>query len=128
MAKRMPENTCPRLADRFFPDTPKRTEETKMMGIQRQKIDGKAFTFWLFAMIISLHCIFIYLINAIVCIVMSRKMFNILKLTLILCAFPLCVFVGCAAGVVNSIIWNIYFAIIFVIQIISLFVKNETNQ
>ena len=45
MAKRTPENTCPRLADRFFPDTPKRTEETKMMGIQRQKIDGKAFTF-----------------------------------------------------------------------------------
>ena len=89
---------------------------------------GKAFTFWLFAMIISLHCIFIYLINAIVCIVMSRKMFNILKLTLILCAFPLCVFVGCAAGVANSIIWNIYFAIIFVIQIISLFVKNEAKQ
>ncbi len=84
---------------------------------------GKAFAFWIYAMLISLIVIGVYLADGIVSFVKRRRTFELLKLILIALSFPVCVCVGCSAGVANSIIWNIYFAIVFVMQITSLFVK-----
>lgn len=84
---------------------------------------GKAFAFWIYAMLVSFLVIIIYLIEAIKTFAKSKKAFNAFKLIAIILLIPLCVFVGCSAGVVQSAIWNIYFFTIFVIQIISLFVK-----
>ena len=89
---------------------------------------GKAFRFWIYAMLISLIIITVYLTDGIIAFVKNRKLFNILKLIFIIVTVPFYIFVGCSTGIANSIIWNIYFAIVFIIQIISLFVKRGIKQ
>ncbi len=89
---------------------------------------GKAFAFWIYATIISLPCLSIYLIDAIKSILTNKKIFNILKLVIIVLAVPLWRTLGGSGNVVCLIIWNIYFAIVFFIQIMSLFVKCDKNQ
>ena len=85
---------------------------------------GKAFAFWIYAMIVSFPVIVFYLIEALRTFIKRKKIFNLLKLIAVIILVPLCIFVGCTSGVLESIIWNIYFFIIFVVQFISLFFKH----
>lgn len=87
---------------------------------------GRAFAYWIYAMCVALLSIGIYYIDAFWSILLSRKPFQILKFIVILLAAPLCLLVGGSAGAANSMIWNVYFAFVFAVQVISLFVKSET--
>ena len=84
---------------------------------------NQAFEFWVFAMIISFPCLAVYLIDAIKSFSSNKNGFNIFKLLLVLLAVLMCLFIGCTLTVMCSIIWNTYFTILFLVQIISLFVK-----
>ena len=84
---------------------------------------GQAFAFWIYAMIISIPVVIIYLIEGIKTFLICRNLFNFLKLIVVIILIPLFLFIGSSAGVVESVIWNLYFCIVFVIQFISLFVK-----
>lgn len=87
---------------------------------------GLKFAYWLYAMCFALFCIGIYYIDVFWSILLSRKPFQILKFIVILLAAPLCLLVGGSAGAANAIIWNVYFAFVFAVQVISLFVKSES--
>jgi len=89
---------------------------------------GQAFKFWIYSLLIALIVIVIYLPDGIMAFTENRKLFNTLKFTFIVVTVPLWIFVGCGTGVANLTIWNIYFTLVFVIQIVSLFVKNESKQ
>lgn len=89
---------------------------------------GRAFAYWIYAMITSLIVIGIYFFDGVFSFIRCSNVFNTIKLCLAVALIPLCVFVGCSAGVMNSIIWNSVFAVAFVMQIVSLFAKNEVGQ
>lgn len=81
------------------------------------------FDLWVLAMVLSFPVIVIYLIDAIKALKMHHTKFDVFRLVIIIVSFLLCVGVGCTLGTVYSIIWNLYFLFIFIIQLLSLFIK-----
>lgn len=84
---------------------------------------GRAFAFWIYAMMVAMPIIGIYLAEGILSFVKCGKYLSLIKLIVVCILVPLYVFVGCSAGMVQSVIWNTYFFAVFVIQIVSLFTK-----
>ena len=78
---------------------------------------GAAFAFWIYAMLISIPCIIVYIIEAIKSIIKKRNFFNVLKLILVIGLVPMLWYIGGSAEILCSIVWNVYFAVIFAMQI-----------
>ena len=89
---------------------------------------GRAFGYWILAMLVAVIVIAVYFSEAMYSVITHVCAFNVLKLLLVLAAVPLWVYIGCAVGVRNSIIWNTFFAILFGLEILSLFVKDRLKQ
>ncbi|MBO7519223.1 MAG: hypothetical protein J6T73_00450, partial [Clostridia bacterium] len=81
------------------------------------------FQFWIYAMIISLPCVILYTIDAVKSLVKQRTPFIFARSFYIFSAIPLLVFIGATLGVTESIIWNIYFGVLFILELVSLFLK-----
>ena len=79
-------------------------------------------------MLVAVIVIAVYFSEAMYSVITHVCAFNVLKLLLVLAAVPLWVYIGCAVGVRNSIIWNTFFAILFGLEILSLFVKDRLKQ
>lgn len=89
---------------------------------------GTAFAYWVYAMAISILIIIIYIAESIISLINSQRTFNIIKLIVVIALVPLVYYVGGTADTVCSIIWNIYFTVVFILEIISLFIKNNNND
>ena len=84
---------------------------------------GKAFAFWIYAMMIAMPVVGIYLVEGILSFVKHRNRVNFLKLVAVGILVPLHLYVGSSAGTVQFVVWNTYFLMIFAIQIVFLFIK-----
>ena len=84
-----------------------------------------AFGYWIYCIINALLCLLFYLYDALRLVTYKRSFFNIFRMILVILAGFLCLFVGGSLGVMNSIIWQSYFAIVFVVQILSMFVIKQ---
>ena len=83
---------------------------------------GKAFAFWIYAMLTAIVVVVIYLIDGAITILKNRRRFFVIRQIVLALLVPLCLRVGCTAGAVYSAIWNSIFAAVFLMQITSLFV------
>lgn len=79
-----------------------------------------SFAFWIYSVIFALISMVFYFIDALRAIARAFKKinpaFNLIISLLFVCAIPLLVFVGAGSGV---IIWNAYYILIFVLEIVS---------
>jgi hypothetical protein len=79
-----------------------------------------SFAFWIYSVIFALISMVFYFIDALRAIARAFKKinpaFNLIISLLFVCAIPLLVFVGAGSGV---IIWNAYYVLIFVLEIVS---------
>ena len=88
----------------------------------------KSFDYWLHAIVLAIPITILYLFESIKAFKNNKNIFNTVKLIVIIISVPLFIFVGGTDATICSIIWNIYFFIIFVIEIISLFAKSTTKK
>jgi hypothetical protein len=89
---------------------------------------GKAFKFWISAIVVALVVIVLYSIESISCFIKCRKAFNAFKLLSVILLIPFYFLFVSSANVIDYIIWNVCFFAVFVVQIISLFVKRVDNK
>lgn len=79
-----------------------------------------SFAFWIYSVIFALISMVFYFIDALRAIARAFKKinpaFNLIIALLFVCAIPLLVFVGAGSG---AIIWNAYYILIFVLEIVS---------
>ena len=79
-----------------------------------------SFAFWIYSVIFALISMVFYFIDALRAIARAFKKinpaFNLIIALLFVCAIPLLVFVGAGSG---AIIWNAYYVLIFVLEIVS---------
>ncbi len=81
---------------------------------------GKAFAFWIYAMLTASLCVLIYCVEAVYTQQKDKSRFHTIKLVSVILAIPLLVFIGMTAAPVCSVIWNIYFIGLFLLEIVSL--------
>lgn len=89
---------------------------------------GKAFLFWILAVIVSFPIVLLYLGDGIRDFIKCKNAFSIIKLVAVILLVPLSLLCGTSAGVVESVVWNVYFFAVFVIQLLSLFSKHIKSQ
>lgn len=89
--------------------------------------DGDAsFGFWVYAVISALIIAGIYLAESIVAVTKRRSVGIITKLVLVALLYPVCIIFGGAVDIASWVIWNVYFAAVFIIQVVSLFRMSDT--
>ena len=88
---------------------------------------GKAFAYWIYAIIFAFPTVAFYLVDAITTFIKRKRTFNIIKLVVMSLLIP-ALSIGTSAGVKQSIIWNTYFISVFVFQFISLFIKQKQKE
>ena len=74
---------------------------------------GLAFVFWIASFLPAFFCILFHILGAILNITRGKAMFSIIYLVLAILALPLLVIIGTSASVIHSIVWNIYFGVLF---------------
>ncbi len=89
------------------------------------------FELWIYSYMVAIPSILFYLIDGIFCFVRTfyklDKIFNIILGIFILCMVPMVLFVG--SWYPGSIIWNIYYFLVFTLEIISIIraIKQRKN-
>lgn len=89
---------------------------------------GMAFKLWIYAMLFAPLCLLSHLVQSVVELLFHKNTVGVIKLVLIVIGFPLFFIFGMKSGVISSIIWNVYFLFIFIIQISSLFIRKHRNN
>lgn len=82
---------------------------------------SRNFAFWIYAMVMAVPVVILYCIAALRKYLKHKTRGGAWMLAVIAVSVPLFVFVGAAAGVVQSIVWNAYFLILLILQVISFF-------
>ena len=83
---------------------------------------------WYFSVLVAGLAIVFYLIDAIKASSISSKAIIKIKLILADLALPVLIFCGTSIYFVPFIIWNVLFAVLFIIEIITLFIKLEKPE
>ena len=84
---------------------------------------SKSFAFWVFGMIVAYFSLIFYFIDAILSAIKVfmkiHPIFNAILSILLFGAIPMGVFIGGGLGV-NIYIWNAYYLVIFILEIVSI--------
>lgn len=84
---------------------------------------GKAFKYMILSAYVAIICVTLYLIGAMCALIRNRRIFNIIRLLAVIISIP--VGYNCIGyGYTPALIGNAYFLILFIIEIISLFLKD----
>lgn len=80
----------------------------------------RSFAMWGYSILTAFMSIFLYIIDLFLSFrqLQSRKFLLIFKIILVFGAIPMVTLIGCRLGIC-ILIWNIYFAVVFLIEIIS---------
>lgn len=89
---------------------------------------GIGFKLWICAMLFALVSLLAHCTLIVDELLSHKSAFSVIKLILVIVGFPLYFLVGITSGVRNSIIWNVYFTIVFVFQLFSLFIRKQHNK
>ena len=89
---------------------------------------GMGFKLWIYAMLFVPVCLLVHLIQSADELLTRPRIFSVVKLVLVIIGFPLCFLVGMSASVLDLIIWNSYFTVLFVLQIFTLFIRKQKDS
>ncbi len=90
-----------------------------------EEIMHPAFAAWVFSAIVALLCIPFYFFDAFIALKRNFSLFSVIKFPIALAIGPMAVNFAGSADDLHGIIWNVYFAVLLVIEIISLFREYE---
>ena len=81
------------------------------------------FHFWVYAIAIAGVAILFYFGDALLALITSRKAINIIKMILVIAAVPMWIEFGGAPYTTELIVWNVFFAVMFIFELVTLFIK-----
>ncbi len=89
---------------------------------------GTAFALWTWAMLVASVCVLLYSVDAVLDWQTDKNKFHTAKLFAVLSAVPLLIFVGMTADPACQIVWNVFFAALFLFEIVCLFITPNAEH